>query len=196
MVRHNQKASLIAILFLLVANLAAAAPDGQDTKQAPAVLDVQLRSGGELVGRAVNRQGFPIRNAELRFETRRAQLGVAQTDAQGNFRVTGLNGGEYRISYAHHTTIVRLWAPDTAPPKAKPSAFLIMGEVLRGQCGPDCAACGGAGCATSLHYGDELLGPGHFDGFFMRMLSNPWIVGTATASAIAIPLAVDDDDAS
>jgi hypothetical protein len=30
----------------------------------------------------------------------------------------------------------------------------------------------------------------------LRFLSNPWVLGSLVAAAIAIPLALDDDDAS
>jgi hypothetical protein len=53
-----------------------------------------------------------------------------------------------------------------------------------GACDSGCygGACGGApGCGTT-------------GGGFLGLISNPWVVGGVVAAAIAIPLALDDDN--
>ncbi len=55
-----------------------------------------------------------------------------------------------------------------------------------GACGG--GACGAGGC------GGGLFGGG--GGGLLGLLSNPWVIGAGVAAAIAIPLALDDDDAS
>lgn len=62
-------------------------------------------------------------------------------------------------------------------------------------CGGGCGGgCGGA-CGGGFGGGaGGFLGGG--GGGILGLLSNPWVIGAGVAAAIAIPLALDDDDAS
>jgi hypothetical protein len=67
--------------------------------------------------------------------------------------------------------VYRLWAEQTAPPAANDGVLVVHGDdAVRGN---SCNPCGGG-----------LLG----------VLANPWVLAAIVAAAIAIPLALDDDD--
>jgi hypothetical protein len=93
-----------------------------------------------------------------------------QTGVDGRFAIAGVKAGVYEVATSQGVTVCRLWAPRTAPPAAQSDALVVHGgSVVRG-------AQGGGG----------VIG----------FLSNPWVLGGIVAAAIAIPLALDDDDAS
>ena len=79
---------------------------------------------------------------------------------------------------------VRLWAANTAPPSAVAGFTHVDGAVQRGQCTVD--SCTGT-CGGTCGACKGKCGP-------LGLLMNPWVIGAAVAAAIAIPLAVNDDD--
>lgn len=140
-----------------------------ETKQAPAprIIDVALQDGGLLLGQVVTPDGMPVPNAAVTVDTGEQVLGTAKTDAQGRFAFRGLKGGVYRLNAANGTGMYRLWAPRTAPPGAQQTTLIVSGQDLaRGQVLPRVAT-------------------------WMR---NPWIVGGAIATAIAVPVAIAEHE--
>ncbi len=68
----------------------------------------------------------------------------------------------------------RLWAPNTAPPVAQQGVILVVGDdVIRGQHG---------------------YSAGPFASMAQWVADHPLITASAIGAAIAIPLALDDDD--
>ena len=98
-----------------------------------------------------------------------------QTDGEGVFAVSKLRGGVHEIATADNLQVCRLWAAGTAPPGAAKSIDVVSpGEVVRGQYGPP---------------------PGNrFIKKAKVWATNPFIVGGVVAAAIAIPVALSDDD--
>jgi hypothetical protein len=111
-------------------------------------------------------------------------LTVTETDREGRFAVTGLKPGVYELHLAQGGGAYRVWAPRTAPPAAEQGVLLVQdSRVVRGL-GGDVGKDGGKG------------GKGGLGGGYFGWLANPWVLGGLVAAAIAIPLALDDDDAS
>jgi hypothetical protein len=95
------------------------------------------------------------------------EVGRAETDASGGFAVRGLTGGVYTVATPIGGSVYRAWSPRTAPPAAVTSALIVPDQnIVRGQ------------------WGTGALG----------WLANPWVLAAIVAAAIAIPLALDDDD--
>jgi hypothetical protein len=97
------------------------------------------------------------------------EVARTETDASGRFAVRGLTGGLYEVDTPVGQGMFRAWSPRTAPPAAEQSAVLVaQDKVVRGQ------------------WGSSAFG----------WLGNPWVLAAIVAAAIAIPLALDNDDAS
>ena len=142
---------------------------------APVVRDVELSDGGLLVGRLIDANGSPIVGGEVAISTGGKTLAATQTDAEGVFAVAKLRGGVHEIKTADSLQVCRLWAPSTAPPQVPKSIDLVAdADVVRGQYGPP---------------------PGNR---FVRKAkvwaTNPFIVGGVVAAAVAIPVALSDND--
>lgn len=163
---------LCSVFLLPVQQLLAAnpQPNRPTTPATTTVRDVALQAGGVLEGQVLDTQGQPVANAAVRavgLGTRAEQVRTAQADAAGRFQIAGLSGGVYRLETAQGLVICRLWAPNTSPPAAESSVLLV-------------------------HGGETVRG---------NLSSIGWLgwtlIGLGVAAAIAIPLALhDDDDAS
>lgn len=148
---------------------------------ASAVRDVALRDGGRLTGQVLDAAGTPVADTAVAVVDRGQVLASARTNADGRFAITGVKAGVCEVATTSGVTVCRLWAPRTAPPSAQQDALVIHGDtVVRG--GDDCGTCPPTGKAS----GGGVIG----------FLSNPWVLGGIVAAAIAIPLALDNDDAS
>jgi len=133
--------------------------------------DIELRSGGVLLGQIVDAQGVAVVLAPVLITNGIQEVARAQTDEQGNFAVSGLRGGVYKIASAGHQGVYRLWSPQTAPPSASQGLMVVVpSDVVRGQCG-----CHGMGNWIANH---------------------PLVTAGAIGAGIAIPLAVSDDNST
>ena len=96
--------------------------------------DVMLKDT-TLFGKYVNSAGAGIKG--MRASIRQAGKEVASgiTDAQGNFRVTGLQTGVYEVIIGCKSEFIRVWDADSAPPMAKPSAQIVRDGHLQGNGG-------------------------------------------------------------
>ncbi len=134
---------------------------------APHATDIELLGDGVFQGAVVQPNGQPLANAEVKILTTENELiARTQTDAHGRFHFASLKGGAYTISTKSGQTYYRAWSQNTAPPSVTKRVLIVenKGEVIRGQ--------------------------GRIKSFF----TNPWALGGITAAAIAIPLALDEDD--
>jgi hypothetical protein len=146
------------------------------------IADVALEPGGVLRGQVVDSQQAPLAGEQVLISQQGRVVSDAQTDGVGRFAAENLRGGIYEVEVRSQSAPYRLWASETAPPAARPAVLLVAQEqTVRGQ------ACGGCGqCA-------ECAGPAR-PGPLRRILTNPWVWAGGIAAAIAIPLALDDDD--
>lgn len=146
------------------------------TAATPAVADIALGEGGVFVGKVVNAQGAPIAGTTVSLRQGGAEIVSTVTDAEGVFAAQGVRGGQYQVVAEEGSVVYRLWSPGTAPPAANQSALIVTGsEIVNGQ---------------------YVEHPGHHrgGGLVEWVKRHPILVGTGIAAAIAIPLAVADDD--
>lgn len=136
--------------------------------KAPLACDVRLTDKGTLQGVAVNMDGIPLSESPVSLYQGTRELGAGETDRLGRFSFGPLSPGTYHLVIRDHVLVVRTWQHQTAPPNAKPAVLVVIGDrTSRGQ---------------------RPIGK----------LLNPDVVvlGALVAAAIAIPLAVSDDDSS
>ena len=141
----------------------------QATRPVSAVKDIALGEGGTFQGAVLDPQGQPVARTAVVVAKADQLVAQAHTDEAGRFAISGLQGGVYQVATVSGVEVYRLWAPNTAPPAAGQEALLMAGDTLvRGQ--------QGAGV--------------------LRFLGSPWVLAAIVATAIAVPMAMDDDDAS
>jgi hypothetical protein len=134
--------------------------------------DVALRPGGVLVGQVVDQQGAAKPGTAVSVQYSDYEVVRTTTDANGVFAAQGLRGGQYQLVTEDGISVCRLWAPDTAPPAARPAALVVTGSnVVRGQWGG---------------------GPVHQWVDWVK--AHPYITAGVIATAIAVPFAIADDD--
>ena len=134
--------------------------------------DIALRPGGVLVGQVVDQQGAVKPGTVVSVQYSDYEVVRTTTDANGVFAAQGLRGGQYQLVTEDGISVCRLWAPHTAPPAARPAALVVTGnEIVRGQWGG---------------------GPMHQWVDWVK--AHPYIKAGVIATAIAIPLAIADDD--
>ena len=169
--------------------------------QSPSVLDVRLREDHTMVGKLVNRQGKPLSNVSVEVLAKRRAPMMTKTDLDGIFVIPHLETGDLTLRMAGQTQMIRVWAFHLAPPRAPSAVLLVVGDTVRGQCcGTQCpTVCRHDSCTPDCGGCDSCCGYGAFGGRggnAYRLLSNPIVLGSMVGAAIAIPLAIDDDDAS
>ncbi len=149
------------------------------------IADIALDEAGSLRGLVVGGEGQAIAGAPVIMTQGDAKIVETATDQMGQFSVQSLRGGVYEMQVNADRFNVRVWAPQTAPPTATTGFTYVLGTVQRGQCTEDsCTGVCGGTCGAAGAFGGGPLG----------LLMNPWVIGAAVAAAIAIPLALDDDD--
>lgn len=133
------------------------------------VHDVALGSGGLLVGRLLDQQGQPLADAYVAILADQQTVAQTQTDANGSFAVAGLRGGVHQINAANAVQLYRLWVPGTEPPGAERIAQIVSGpDVVRG----------------------NWDGHGGMPQRAIKFASNPFVVASVIAAAVAIPIIV------
>lgn len=139
----------------------------QVVQHPPAVRDVALQDQGELRGQVLDVAGIGQAAVPVAILRDGREIARTQTDPQGQFAVQGLTGGVYQVATPMGIGVYRAWSPRTAPPAAAQAVVVVPNDmVVRGQ------------------FGTGALG----------WLANPWVLAAIVAAAIAIPLALDDDD--
>ncbi len=142
---------------------------------APMVRDVELKYGGLLVGRLLDPNGRPLANQEVSILAAGKVLAATRSDAEGVFAVSSLRGGVHQINTTDIAQVCRLWTNGTAPPEAPQSIEIVSGQdLVRGQYGPP---------------------PGNRMWQKAKVwATNPFVVGGIVAAAVAIPVALADDN--
>jgi hypothetical protein len=108
-------------------------------RETTVMTDVALRAGGELVGFRIGADGGGMSETvvvvhQILHETPKPEPIKTSTDADGRFSITGLRGGVYYIESENGAACCRLWAPGTAPPKARDLIVLTDDDpVVRGK---------------------------------------------------------------
>jgi hypothetical protein len=118
----------------------AAAPQEQEPallqKAETAIADVTLAAGGTIRGQVVDAQGQPVADAHVSVVHDGKTVAGTKTSADGTFAVRGLRGGAHVVMSGEHGGVYRMWAPETAPPSARPGIMIVRGSAAtRGQNG-------------------------------------------------------------
>ena len=138
--------------------------------------DIVLAEKGVLVGRVVNAQGQPMPMAPVSLRTGGKEIARPHTDQDGRFKVSSLKGGIYEVVSPGHQRVYRFWAPRTAPPAAQHGITLVShGDVIRGQYGPPSPG-------------------GMFSAMGQKIAEHPIFTAGLIATAVAVPIALDEDD--
>jgi hypothetical protein len=138
---------------------------------APATNDVALRAGGLLVGQVLDQQGVAKTGTPVSVQFAGKEVVTTTSDANGVFAAKGLRGGQYQLVTPQGASVCRLWAPETAPPSARPAALVISGnEVVRAQ------------------------GGGPINSWVCWAKMHPYIVAGTVTAAIAVPVALASTD--
>ncbi len=133
--------------------------------------DVTLHEGGVLLGQVVDAQGANVALTQVTLYAGGKEIARTQSDNTGKFSISGLKGGVYQVASANNRGVYRLWSPQTAPPAAGRGVMLVSGsDIARGQ------------------------GGSPFGGVVNWIAKHPIMTAGAVAAAIAIPIALDDDD--
>jgi hypothetical protein len=133
----------------------------------PLINDVALGENGTLTGQVVDSQNVPQAIAEVAVWQNENRVATTKTDENGNFSVAGLRSGVHQVAAGQGVSVYRFWAPNTAPPAASPGAMIVSDQsVVRG------------------------------NGGVIGFLTNPWVLAGIVAAAIAIPIALNNDDDS
>ena len=164
-------AVLLACVGMLASPLQAAHPRNGAANLIP---DVALQNGGVIDGVFVSPNGHKRGGSIVRVISRGELKAQTTTDKNGRFRVENLRGGIYQFQTEKGVSTVRVWTVQAAPPSAARQLLIVdQGDVVRGL------------------WGDHSHG-----GQIMNALSNPIVLAGIVAVAVAVPLALDDNDAS
>jgi hypothetical protein len=148
-------------------------------------VDIALGKGGILAGQVVNTEGHPLIGETVVLKSNGKEIARSQSGKDGSFQVRSLKGGTVEVDAVGVAGNCRLWAPGTAPPAAQKGLLVVAeGDVIRGQ-----------------HMGRNVPGRshrggvrGHGGGLLGVMIDHPLVTAGAIGAAIAIPLAVSNDE--
>lgn len=158
----------IGVAFPQLAVAANEKPTGSEGRIQIQTRDVVLNADGQLRGQVVDPQGVPQAAEPVVLSQKGRPVAAARTDDAGKFKLAQLRGGVYQLHTAGGVGSYRVWTNGTAPPSAVDQVLLTHDQHLaRGQRG---------------------------GGNVMRFLTNPWVVGGVVATAIAVPVAIANDD--
>lgn len=153
-----------------------------DTPAAPAAevsaatYDIELAQDGLLTGRLVDAEMRPLAAADVAISTNGRVVANTVTDDRGVFAVAGLRSGFHQIAAGDAVRNCRFWAVGTAPPRATQGMQIVADDsVVRGQWGPP--------TMTNRFIRNAKV-----------WATNPFVVGGIVAAAVAIPVALNNDD--
>lgn len=103
----------------------------------PQVIDVAMVRADTFVGQVVDGHGKPVDHVSVSVRQGKNEIAKTASDDEGLFAVKNIHAGTYTVVAGKGAGIYRLWAPNTAPPKALQKAIVIAGEgmTVRGQWG-------------------------------------------------------------
>lgn len=151
---------------------ASSAPTG-----VPTIIDVELRPDGLLIGQLVSSGGKPTPNTQVKLVTSDGVEASTKTNVDGGFAFKRVKG-VVTIKSERASTVLRSWKPGLAPPNSAVAVLLVEGQdMARGQ-----------------HY--VGMGANTFVDRSKRLLANPLFVAGVIGTAVAIPVAIANDDSA
>ncbi|QDV12514.1 hypothetical protein CA51_23990 [Rosistilla oblonga] len=137
------------------------------------IQDLALDQQGNLNGSVVDVDGKPVQGATVVIGQQTEHVTTVKTNDEGVYSVKGLKPGVYQVVSFAGLRTYRVWNADSAPEGSVKGAIGVTDtKTFRGQC--------------DERGGDESL--------CLRLLKSPLVWTAVIAAAIAIPLALDDDD--
>lgn len=164
---------MLSAMLVAAPQLTAAA----EQKQPVPLSNIELTSEGTLQGLLVAADGRPLAGESIRIHAQNDLSAVQRqitTDRNGRFQVPGLRTGTLVVSVKDDSYACRVWAAGIAPPNAVRTAAFVTGDrIVRGQ---DNRGFGIMNRIRSLSTRQKVC------------------LGLIVAAAVAIPIALDDDD--
>jgi hypothetical protein len=157
-----QAIAWLAVAVLCVPQLAIAAtlPDNQT----PVITDLQLHEGGVLIGQVITPEHTAAADVDVLLRSGSQKAVAVKTNKKGHFVFGGLRAGVYQVVASGGQGVYRAWAPNTAPPAARPSALIVARtRTVRGQ-----------NAARS----------------FRDFMTHPVVISGLVVTAVAIPVAI------
>lgn len=170
---------LLALVGTVTPSLAPAETTAEGPSATPVAVDIALQSEGLLVGQLVSPSGEPLAGRPVKLDLADGREATAKTNAQGGFAFRGARGVMV-VTSEKARVVVRGWTAKTAPPSATPALLLVDADrFARGQ-----------------HYVGS--GTQSVVDRSKRLFANPLFVAGVVGTAIAVPVAIanDDDDPS
>ncbi|MEQ8849604.1 carboxypeptidase-like regulatory domain-containing protein [Botrimarina sp.] len=154
---------------------AAAAQAARGEAPRPRVIDVELQPQDLLVGQLVDASGRPLPGERVTVTLADGRQAEATTNADGGFAFRDVQGLA-TVWTNDSLAVTRAWKPGAAPPSATPALLLVEDQqVARGQ-----------------HYAHPRTQQVFDRG--KRLMANPLFVAGVVATAVAIPVALANDD--
>ena len=136
-------------------------------------IDVALQDDGEFRGIVQRVTGEPAAEAQFVVYDQQQLIAEGTTDRHGRFALPGVQGGLYKVAWKtadgeSGAMACRLWAAGSGPPLANQTPIMAsQPTTIRGQRPPAKPWC---------------------------WIANPWVAAGLITAAIAIPIALSDDD--
>ena len=145
------------------------------------VKDLSL-SGNQLHGAIVDVNGKPVVGASVVVGHQGKVVASTKTDEQGRFACADMKPGIHQVATFGGVRTYNLWNAESAPKNSLKGSIHVLDDeaIKRGNaCDSGCDDCGSGGKSP-----------------LAACVTNPIVWAAVIAAAIAIPLALDDDDAS
>lgn len=148
-----------------------------DSAEAMKTVDVALDSQGRLQGQVLDAAGEGQAAAFVHLYGADGKPVTSNSNDEGRFAYAGTRPGVYFLQAGNTTQVCRIWEAAAAPPSAVPSVFIVGdADATRAQMQP-----------TLLNRVVQKT---------KRALTNPLVVAGVIATAVAIPVAIHNDDDS
>ncbi|WP_437224850.1 carboxypeptidase-like regulatory domain-containing protein [Planctomicrobium sp. SH661] len=135
MTRSRQLTVSVVLISALLPQLTGRANDRVKKQSDEAFGRDVMLSESTLFGKYVNASGAGIKDVRASIRQAGKEVASGITDAQGNFRVSGLQTGVYEVIIGCRSEFIRVWDSETAPPMANPSARIVRDGHLQGNGG-------------------------------------------------------------
>ena len=172
--RYARVLACVAAFGMLISPLLGAQPVGKPAISG--VFNVKLAEGGKLIGQVVNAAGNPQAGVRVIVASKKtASVAETRTDELGRFSLVLPESGVYRVAVSDRLFTIRAWEAELAPPTSRMGLLCVTDDVVRGKFNRQ-----------------SRLADSH--PHLVSLLTNPVVIGLGVASAIALPIALDDND--
>lgn len=122
--RHPGQVGLMLLGLLAWAKTVLADPPRPLAQHREVVLDVSLNKDSVLEGYLIDPFGKVLKETKVTLVQNRKVIWTGRTNAEGHFQVKGLSSGVYQVDSDRLRANCRIWANESAPPRASRSLLL------------------------------------------------------------------------